>query len=58
MYRDDGHERYFQQLGQEIADGLHQIGFSYCDGGVMASERAWCRSLNEWQKTTHGMVLQ
>lgn len=50
MYREDGHERYFQQLGQEIADGLHQIGFSYCDGGVMASERAWCRSLNEWQK--------
>lgn len=50
IYEQDGHELYFQQLGKEISDGLHIIGFSYCDGKVMASEREWCRSLNEWQK--------
>ncbi|WP_084360943.1 DUF294 nucleotidyltransferase-like domain-containing protein [Neobacillus fumarioli] len=45
----DGVKSYFWQLGKEISKGLNAAGYQYCDGGVMASNLLWCKSLSEWQ---------
>jgi CBS domain-containing protein len=42
-------KNYFWQLGKEISKGLNEVGYQYCDGGVMASNLLWCKSLSEWQ---------
>jgi CBS domain-containing protein len=41
-------QAYFLQLGKKVSDGLHQSGYQYCRGGVMASNPRWCRSLTDW----------
>ena len=40
---------YFLALGKEISKGLYHAGYPYCDGGVMASNPFWCKSMTEWQ---------
>jgi len=42
---------YFLALGRRVIDGLVLCGFKRCNGDVMASNPAWCRSLNEWLET-------
>jgi CBS domain-containing protein len=46
----DEAKSYFLTLGKEISKGLYQAGYRYCDGGVMASNPFWCKSLNEWEQ--------
>ncbi|MDQ1147558.1 CBS domain-containing protein [Bacillus sp. SORGH_AS 510] len=41
---------YFLALGKEISKGLYQAGYPYCDGGIMAGNPLWCKSLSEWQE--------
>ncbi|MBP1941106.1 DUF294 nucleotidyltransferase-like domain-containing protein [Cytobacillus luteolus] len=41
---------YFLQLGTEISKGLHEVGYEYCDGNVMASNMKWCHSIGGWEK--------
>ena len=43
-------QNYFLTLGKEISDGLHSVGYEYCDGNVMASNPLWCKSLEEWKR--------
>lgn len=43
-------QNYFLKLGKEISEGLYQLGYDYCDGGVMASNPFWCKSLSEWEQ--------
>lgn len=50
IFEKTGYESYFQKLGQEIADGLFTLGFAYCEGKVMSSERQWCKSIDEWRE--------
>ncbi len=40
---------YFRELGKEISFGLYEIGYPYCDGGVMSSNPLWCKSNEEWE---------
>ncbi|WML38335.1 DUF294 nucleotidyltransferase-like domain-containing protein [Neobacillus sp. OS1-2] len=51
IYHDESNEAksYFLALGKEISKGLHFAGYPYCDGGVMASNPFWCKSIDEWQ---------
>ncbi|HHW06129.1 MAG TPA: CBS domain-containing protein [Clostridia bacterium] len=42
---------YFLALGRRVIDGLVLCGFKRCNGDVMASNPAWCRSLTEWMET-------
>ena len=44
-------QKYFEILGQHIADILDTAGVPYCDGGVMSNSAKWCKSLDEWKKT-------
>jgi len=38
-------------VAQRINDGLAACDFPLCKGGVMASNRQWCLSVEEWQST-------
>jgi len=47
---------YFLALGERISKGLNTIGFEYCPAEMMASNPAWCHSLNEWKKVTRHWI--
>jgi CBS domain-containing protein len=41
---------YYQELGNEIREGLFQVGYERCDGNVMCSNPYWSRSLHSWKQ--------
>ena len=41
--------RYFQQLGSRVCGWLHQAGYPFCRGEVMAQNPRWCRPLADWK---------
>lgn len=41
---------YFSTLGKELAFGLHEAGYPYCDGNVMSSNPVWCKSIVSWDE--------
>ncbi|OOZ39348.1 cyclic nucleotide-binding protein [Solemya pervernicosa gill symbiont] len=43
------HDVYFEQLTQEVNDGLNLCGYKYCPGEVMANNAAWRQTLSGWQ---------
>ena len=43
------HGEYFKQLANFVCDGLNACGYSYCDGGIMASNPKWRLTLKEWK---------
>ncbi|MBX2805887.1 MAG: CBS domain-containing protein [Hyphomicrobiales bacterium] len=47
---------WFEQLGGHIADLLDEAGVPYCQGGVMARNAAWRKSVDGWQETIDGWV--
>ncbi|WP_114417434.1 putative nucleotidyltransferase substrate binding domain-containing protein [Marinospirillum perlucidum] len=44
------HDDYFLQLAQFVSDGLAACGYSYCTGGIMATNRKWRQPLSVWEK--------
>ena len=44
----DHAQAYFLRLGARLADLLDAAGYPYCQGKIMASEAACCRSLSSW----------
>ncbi|PID54113.1 MAG: nucleotidyltransferase, partial [Micrococcales bacterium] len=44
---------YFMQLATDVSDGLHACGYTYCDGGVMATTPSWRQTLRDWSATFH-----
>ena len=49
-------DRWFEALGVEMCQTLHEVGVPLCKGGVMASNRAWRMSLADWNATIDGWV--
>ncbi|MCL4767514.1 MAG: CBS domain-containing protein [Hyphomicrobiaceae bacterium] len=47
---------WFEALGIEMCQILHEVGVPLCKGGVMASNRAWRMSLADWMATIDGWV--
>lgn len=41
---------YFKRLGKELSKGLHLIGYPYCEGKIMSSNKLWCQSKQDWQR--------
>ncbi len=41
---------YFLNLAKVINKNLHFIGYNYCKGEIMASNKKWCQPLNKWKK--------
>lgn len=51
-------DRYFKSLATFVVDGLEQCGFARCPGDVMATNKAWRRSLSDWRFHVISMVGQ
>jgi CBS domain-containing protein len=49
-YDEARHGDYFKALADFVCDGLNACGYSYCDGGIMASNPQWRLTLQEWKK--------
>ena len=45
-------------LGKEISKGFYQVGYPYCDGGVMSGNPFWCKSHSEWEKQIKNWALE
>ncbi|PKM24146.1 MAG: cyclic nucleotide-binding protein [Gammaproteobacteria bacterium HGW-Gammaproteobacteria-13] len=43
------HDVYFAALAQFVSDGLAACGYSYCKGGIMASNAQWRQPLSVWR---------
>lgn len=43
------HDEYFLQLANFVSDGLAACGYSYCKGGIMASNPKWRQPLRVWR---------
>lgn len=48
---------WFAELGRRLSDTLHAAGIPFCEGGVMAREPRWRKSLEEWKDEIHGWVF-
>ena len=45
-----GHDKYFAALAQFVSDGLDRCGYSYCTGGIMATNPQWRQPLRVWRE--------
>ncbi len=43
------HGGYFEALATFVCDGLAACGFSYCGGGIMATNPQWRKTRQQWQ---------
>jgi CBS domain-containing protein len=43
-------DRWFEALGERVADILNEVGVPYCRGGVMAKNPQWRGSLATWRE--------
>jgi CBS domain-containing protein len=62
IYDDDGTipdiKQRCLQLAKEVTDILHEVGYEYCPADMMASNPAWCQSIDEWKKTFSQWIYQ
>ncbi|MCM3718963.1 DUF294 nucleotidyltransferase-like domain-containing protein [Fictibacillus phosphorivorans] len=58
VYEQDGEEyaAYFIAFGKELAFGLNEAGYPYCDGKVMSSNPVWCKSRVSWAQQLRGWL--
>ena len=56
IYEDKANEHreevraYFLAFAEQVSDRLNSIGFSFCDGGLMAKNPKWTHSLSHWKR--------
>jgi CBS domain-containing protein len=43
------HDGYFAELAKFVSDGLAACGYTYCKGGIMATNRQWRQPLKVWR---------
>ena len=43
-------KNYFLKLASHVTEHLHDVGFDYCDGDMMASNPKWCLSAGKWRE--------
>lgn len=48
---------WFAELGKRVNQMLNDAGIPFCDGGVMAREPKWRKSLQEWKDEVHSWVF-
>lgn len=47
---------YFAALARRVSDGLHECGYVYCPGDMMATNPRWCQPLSVWRSYFEGWV--
>lgn len=53
---DGPEDRWFAELGRHVADTLDAVGVPYCNGGVMARNPEWRKSVAGWKATIDDWV--
>ncbi len=53
----DSVKSYFLQLGKLVTEALHDCGFAYCPGNIMASNPQLCMSQSEWKESFYRWIL-
>ncbi|MEN8121393.1 MAG: DUF294 nucleotidyltransferase-like domain-containing protein [Bacteroidota bacterium] len=48
--KEDEVKAYFLKLAGILNQKLHQVGYNYCKGEVMARNPKWCLSISDWKK--------
>ncbi|RUO73108.1 DUF294 nucleotidyltransferase-like domain-containing protein [Idiomarina ramblicola] len=43
------HDNYFKELAAFVTDGLNACGYTYCTGGIMATNDSWRQPLKVWK---------
>ncbi|MEX2475764.1 putative nucleotidyltransferase substrate binding domain-containing protein [Marinobacter sp.] len=43
------HDAYFRELAAFLSDGLAACGYTYCTGGIMATNSKWRQPLAKWK---------
>ena len=43
------HDAYFLALARYVSDGLAACGYTYCKGGIMATNQRWRQPLSVWK---------
>lgn len=50
-YDPNSHQAYFEKLATFVCDGLAECGYTYCKGGLMATNPKWRKTRLEWEHT-------
>ncbi|MGI4835207.1 MAG: DUF294 nucleotidyltransferase-like domain-containing protein [Janthinobacterium lividum] len=64
IYEDKANEHreevraYFLHFAEQVSDRLDGIGFSFCDGGLMAKNPKWTHSLSHWKRNYRGWLTE
>ena len=64
IYEDKANEHreevraYFLAFAEQVSDRLDGIGFSFCDGGLMAKNPKWTHSLSHWKRNYQGWLAE
>lgn len=45
-----GDDEYFDQLARLVSDGLHECGYVYCSGEMMATNPVWRQPVRVWRE--------
>jgi CBS domain-containing protein len=48
--------RFFLDLGEMVCTWLDEIGYSFCEGGVMAKNPDWCQPVSVWKERFGGWI--
>ena len=57
-YDSDQHGHYFKNLADYVCDGLHQVGYVYCPGEMMAKTAEWRQPVRIWQQYFNKWIEQ
>jgi CBS domain-containing protein len=41
---------WFNRLGEQVCNGLHEAGYALCQGDAMARNPKWCQPLSRWKE--------
>ncbi|MDO5622051.1 MAG: DUF294 nucleotidyltransferase-like domain-containing protein [Paracoccus sp. (in: a-proteobacteria)] len=52
----DPNDPYFEKLARFVSDGLHQAGYVYCPGDMMATNPRWRQPRRVWREYFHGWI--
>lgn len=44
-------EKYFEEFGKAVSEGLQAVGYPPCDGNVVCANSAWTRPADQWKQT-------
>lgn len=47
---------YFLQFGEKVCTWLDQVGYDFCEGGIMAKNPRWCQPISRWKEYFNGWI--